>query len=172
MADAGPLHRDDHLPQRAHLARRDPIWFAVADAMVAAFPWLPLARPLVRRLRRDAEFCCDDAVATAGARLALVRSLAVFGAAFDPAETALAASCGGSPLEERARRILAPRIPVGRWHALGFGVALLAVLATVAGAAPVVSTRTTTVGRPPAGVSAGIERRIVILDTRTAGDQR
>ena len=153
--------------ERAHLARRDPIWFAIAAAVVALFPWLPLLRPAVRRLRRDAEFCCDDAVTSDHERLALVRSLAAFGAEFDPAETALAASCGGSPLEERARRILAPRQPVQMRHAFGLGLALLLVLAAVAGAAPVVSTRTTTDRRPPIVSGVGAMRKLIIVDTRT-----
>jgi len=167
-----PIERQSVLAhERAHLARRDPVWFALADTLVALLPWLPLVRPVVRRLRRDAEFCCDDAAVTHGDRWALVRSLAIFGAAFDPAETALAASCGGSPLEERARRILAPRQPVRSWHALGLGLALLLLLAAVAGAAPVVSTRTSTIGRLPLGAGNGSERRIVILDTRMAGNR-
>lgn len=128
--------------EAAHLARHDPLWFALADGLVALFPWQPLARLLVTQDRRDAEFCCDDAVVeTTGDGRPLVRSLAAFAATFDPAETEFAASCGGSPLEERARRLLGPA-SAGAGRASAWVIALaLALLVGVVSIAPAISTR-------------------------------
>jgi len=126
----------------AHLARRDPVWFAISDALVALFPWQPLARLLARDARRAAEFCCDDAVVEAvGHGRALVRSLAAFAAGFDPAETAFAASCGGSPLEERARRLLASKCGEHRNGTAWAAALALVLLVAIVSVAPAISTR-------------------------------
>lgn len=147
--------------EAAHLARRDPLWFGVADLIVALAPWQPLVRAVVCELRRDAEFCCDDVVVhTLGDGRPLVQALVAFARGFDPAETALAASCGGSPLEERARRILAPR-PDGRWSAAGLLGALLVMVAGAGFAAPAVSTQTRDFSRPTPG--AAIDQQVIIL---------
>lgn len=150
--------------EAAHLARRDPLWFAISDAIVALFPWQPLARLLSREARRTAEFCCDDAVVeSVGHGRALVRSLATFAAGFDPAETAFAASCGGSPLEERARRLLGPAggdiRRLGRW---AVALALLLLVAVVS-VAPAVSTRS----KPEQLRHPDMMRRMVIEEVDT-----
>lgn len=151
--------------EAAHLARRDPLWFAVGDFLVGLFPWQPLARPLMRAMRRDAEFCCDDAVMQLlGNGHALVRSLAVFAAEFDPAETALAASCGGSPLELRVRRILGPRPAVRRLTSVLITAGFVVTAAGAAAALPVVSTRTVNVVRPALGAHGAAEERVILLE--------
>jgi len=144
--------------EAAHLERHDPFWFAAADILVALAPWQPLIRPLVRAMRRDAEFACDDAVVDAmGDGRALVQSFAVFARPFDPRESVLAARCNGSPLEERARRILAPSGQRGGGP-LGLAVvAALVLLCSLAFAAPAVTTRTVDV-RPPTGTVPRIIR--------------
>ena len=152
--------------EAAHLARRDPLWFAVSDLVIALVPWAPLVRIVARQLRRDAEFCCDAAVVSRiGDGHALVRSLATFASAFDPAETALVASCGGSPLEERARRILSPGRPAGWGQALALALALVVLTAGVLVAAPAVTTRTTGLRQPFPTI--GKSRQVILIDERT-----
>jgi len=160
----GPDEQESVLAhEAAHLARRDPFWFALSDAIVALFPWQPLVRFLCREARRTAEFCCDDVVMErVGHGRALVRSLATFAAGMDPAETAFAASCGGSPLEERARRLLGPRTGLRRTGRWALGLALLG-LAAIVSAAPAVSTRS----KPERLQPHGPMRRILIEEVNT-----
>ncbi len=151
--------------EAAHLERHDPFWFALADLGVALLPWQPFARLVVRAMRRDAEFCCDDVVvATLGDGRPLARSLAAFAASFDPAETAMAASSCGSPLEMRVRRILGPMPRPARRVAALAAIGLVVATAGIAVAMPVVSTRLTTLREPARDHAAGIDERVILLE--------
>jgi beta-lactamase regulating signal transducer with metallopeptidase domain len=66
----------------------------------------PLVRMVARRLRRDAEFICDDiAVGRTGDGLAYVRALTVFASEHDPLAVPVLAY-GSSPIVQRAERVL------------------------------------------------------------------
>ncbi len=95
----------------AHLVRRDPQWMLLGSLIAGATLFQPLNALVLECLRRDAEFICDDiAVGGKASPKALAESLAVFARHFDPvAFSALGSHYGGSPLVERAERILGPR---------------------------------------------------------------
>ena len=90
----------------AHLERRDLAWIAFADAVACALAAQPLVRMVAHRLRRDAEFICDDvAVSRTSDAAAYVRALMAFASKHD---TTLAAALayGSSPIVQRAERVL------------------------------------------------------------------
>jgi beta-lactamase regulating signal transducer with metallopeptidase domain len=91
----------------AHLERRDPLWIGVVEGIAALSAFQPLARCVAVEFRRDAEFICDElAVRETGEPRSLVESLAALARPFDAAAPHLAASYDGSPLVQRAERVL------------------------------------------------------------------
>ena len=60
----------------AHLRRRDAAWSTLAAALASLFPFQPLLRVAMRRMRAEAELLCDaDAVRATGDGAALARCL-------------------------------------------------------------------------------------------------
>jgi beta-lactamase regulating signal transducer with metallopeptidase domain len=70
----------------------------------------PLIGLVVERMRRDAEFICDDnAVSSHASPRALAESLAILARPFDSlASSLLGSHYSSSPIVERAERLLAP----------------------------------------------------------------
>lgn len=103
----GPAERRAVLAHEiAHLERGDLAWIAFADAVAGVLAAQPLVGMVARRLRRDAEFICDDiAVSRTGDAAAYVRALAVFAGAYG-ASPPLALAYGSSPIVQRAERVL------------------------------------------------------------------
>jgi hypothetical protein len=153
----------------AHLERRDPLWIAAAE-LVAAASVQPLARLVVARLRRDAEFICDEVAVrrTRDAR-ALVESLAELARQFDPAaprpaRAPLVPGYLDSPLAARARRVLGVDLAAQGGTSTGRAMAwgAIALLALALAAAPAISTGASVEPglwtRPPKGM-----RRVEIV---------
>lgn len=93
--------------EMAHLKRRDPTWIALADVVASALAVQPLVSVVVRRLRRDAEFVCDEiAVRQTGDAAAYVRALTLFASKHAGALPAAALAYGSSRIVERAERVL------------------------------------------------------------------
>lgn len=92
--------------EMAHLERRDLRWIAFADTVACALAAQPLVRMVARRLRRDAEFICDDiAVGRTRDGAAYVRALTVFAREHD-AMAGPVLAYGSSPIVQRAERVL------------------------------------------------------------------
>ena len=109
----------------AHLERRDVAWSAFADYLASVLAAQPLVCAVARRLRRDAEFICDDAaVNRTGDAHAYVRTLILFAEMFDTSDAPTAVAYGGSPIVQRAEHVLQRRA-AGR--AVGAAAALAAV---------------------------------------------
>jgi Zn-dependent protease with chaperone function len=93
----------------AHLERRDPAWLGCADGIAALLAVQPLVRSVVKNLRRDAEFICDEEAARrVGDTFVYIRALTTLAGRFDaelPATVGLAGR--RSSLVERAERLLA-----------------------------------------------------------------
>jgi beta-lactamase regulating signal transducer with metallopeptidase domain len=119
----------------AHLQRRDPAWIAFADTLAAVLVVQPLVRIVAQRLRRDAEFLCDEvAVRHIGDRVAYVRALAALATPYDAgAGAAPALASDGSHVLQRAERILSPGSPGSAPRRMAFATAALlsAVLLTL-----------------------------------------
>lgn len=122
--------------EMAHLRRRDPLWFAIVDAVVAASAFQPLVFRVARAFRRDVELICDEsAVRRTGDRVALIGALALLAEPFDAAAPLGAVSAyDGGPLVERAEAIarvdaVAPRSTTGRTALLAAIVLAAALLA-------------------------------------------
>lgn len=116
----------------AHVERRDFMWGIVADAISCLLAAQPLVGVVTRRLRRDAEFICDDvAVSRIGDARAYVETLIRFATPYDSA--AGVPAYGSSPLVERAERLLLSRAPLGQSQAwegsLVIGLLLVGLLA-------------------------------------------
>ena len=94
--------------EAAHLARRDPFWFAFIDTIVAVSAFQPLSWQALRAFRHNAELMCDEmAVRATGDRVALIGALAALASPFDEllgAPAALSTSAR-RPLLARAERI-------------------------------------------------------------------
>jgi beta-lactamase regulating signal transducer with metallopeptidase domain len=96
--------------ERAHLARRDPAWFAAVEVIGALSAFQPLMSPLIRAFRRDVELICDEAaVRQTNDPRALIGALARLASPFDARSPLLgtALAYDGSPLVARAERIAA-----------------------------------------------------------------
>ncbi|HEY4306334.1 MAG TPA: M56 family metallopeptidase [Gemmatimonadaceae bacterium] len=93
--------------ESAHLARRDPIWFAVIDVVGALSAFQPLCRRATRAFRHNAELICDEAaLRTTHDRRALIGALAALAAPYDDlAVPAARATTDDRPLVARAERI-------------------------------------------------------------------
>ncbi|HEV2148594.1 MAG TPA: M56 family metallopeptidase [Longimicrobiaceae bacterium] len=108
-----PSQRESVLAHElAHLRRRDPLWRAASELLVAIFFFQPLHRLAAARMRETAEFTCDDyAVLHTGDRRSLVESLALFAACFRSRPVGAVSGLGGepSPLIVRVHRVLDPR---------------------------------------------------------------
>jgi beta-lactamase regulating signal transducer with metallopeptidase domain len=101
--------------EMGHLARRDPLWLAVAGTIAYLTVFQPLNRLALRKLRAACEHAADDfAVRVTGDATALARALT----ALTTMVVALSsASATGSPVVERVGRLLddeAPRRPPTR----------------------------------------------------------
>jgi Zn-dependent protease with chaperone function len=121
--------------ERAHLAGRHHVLIALARALAASFPAVPLFTRAPAEVAWLAEMCADDAAARHGRRGALVAALLAMGTgAAVPAAALAATSCAAAA---RVLRLLEPPPHLRR---AGYGLALLAVvlllaLAPAAGAA-------------------------------------
>ena len=132
----------------AHLERRDPEWFVALDLLVSLLFAQPLALLVLRRLRRDAEFICDEeAVRRTGDPASLLSSIIAFaGSPRDQRLGALAAYTT-SPVVERGARIAAMSTGVPPTRvALALGVALV-IGCAIPLAAPALVVRDTTARR-------------------------
>lgn len=90
----------------AHLERSDPAWQRFADFISSMLIAQPLARLIARRLRRDAEFICDEiAVSRTGDRVAYLRALTTFAEREETGQFA-AVAYGDSQIIQRAQRVL------------------------------------------------------------------
>ena len=92
----------------AHLERRDPLWFMIAELVQAALWMQPLNRYIVARLRRSAEIACDErAVAVTGDARGLAEALCRLAhAAFDSAQASFPGAVRApGVLVERVRRL-------------------------------------------------------------------
>jgi beta-lactamase regulating signal transducer with metallopeptidase domain len=99
----------------AHLERRDPEWMLFGQLVASALVVQPLSHLVVGRMRRDAEFICDDKAASgqAGPR-ALAESLAILARRFDPlASAVLGSHYASSSIVERAERLLGSQTGLG-----------------------------------------------------------
>jgi beta-lactamase regulating signal transducer with metallopeptidase domain len=91
----------------AHLERSDPAWQRCADFISAVLIAQPLARLIAGRLRRDAEFICDEiAIRRTGDRVAYLRALTAFAERQETGQFA-AVAYGDSQIIQRAQRVLA-----------------------------------------------------------------
>jgi beta-lactamase regulating signal transducer with metallopeptidase domain len=119
----------------AHLERSDPAWQRCADFISAVLITQPLARLIARRLRRDAEFICDEiAVRRTGDRVAYLRALTTFAEREEPGRFA-AVAYGDSQIIQRAQRVLAINSAVRRGtreRVVIFGIAILLLSTLVA----------------------------------------
>jgi beta-lactamase regulating signal transducer with metallopeptidase domain len=136
----------------AHLRRRDAAWSTFAAVLARLFPFQPLLRIAERRLRAEAELCCDaEAVRATGAGAALARCLVEVAerthGACAPAWTAAMAAprsqlvarvesalAGGAPAPSRAG--LAATAAACALTLVGLACAGPAVRRTAAGAEP------------------------------------
>jgi beta-lactamase regulating signal transducer with metallopeptidase domain len=91
-----------------HLARRDPLWFAVAGSLARLAVFQPLNRFALARLRQASEEAADDFAAQAtGNPEALARALAGLASVLTLQSAGVAAT--GSPVVERVSRLLDER---------------------------------------------------------------
>ncbi|MDB4908794.1 MAG: putative rane protein [Gemmatimonadetes bacterium] len=92
----------------AHLERRDPEWFMALDLLTSLLLVQPLSAVVLRRLRRDAEFVCDEeAVRRTGDPASLLSSIIAFAGAPRDARLDALAAYTTSPIVERGARIAA-----------------------------------------------------------------
>jgi len=120
-----------------HLRRRDGAWLLFAMALQIVFPFQPLIRLAIVRMRQDAELLCDEgAVLQTGDGLALARCLATVAERYSrPALPTWSAAMAATPSElvHRVERALAkPTKPLRRRRVVttaALGIAALAVLA-------------------------------------------
>jgi beta-lactamase regulating signal transducer with metallopeptidase domain len=152
----------------AHLARRDPRWFAAVDAIVAVLWLQPLNWVARRQLRELAEFLCDDAVVRhTGARRPFAESLLELAVRLRGRPSSVAAvglAGGASPFVRRVARLLdgEPVVATAHERRVVGAVALVAVAATSA-FAPAAPVR-----RPAAPAGALVEEEVLVL-RRPAG---
>ncbi|MBN9098041.1 MULTISPECIES: M56 family metallopeptidase [unclassified Pseudonocardia] len=140
---------DDDLPvesvravlahERAHLAGRHHFQIALADALAAAAPGIPLFAHAPGAVRRLVEFAADATAARLHGNDAVVLALGVMGHQTGPPG---GLAMAGDDLDARLRRLGRPARPAGRGRTavvhMG-GVATSAVLPAIAAAAMVVS---------------------------------
>lgn len=147
--------------ERAHLTERHDLVVAYSAALARAFGGIALFQSAASETARLIELRADDVAAArtdrltvAGALLAVVSGRAV--PAVPTTMPAVALGAGGSGGAARVRRLIPPRNPIGRTHAvLGSAavVALLAIPALVIGA-PVTAAAQQTLCPPASIVTA------------------
>lgn len=112
--------------ERAHLRGRHHLVIAAAEAMIRAFPRVPVFRWARIEVGRLAELIADDSAARATPRLTLAEALLALAESRVPA-VSLGAS--GTTAAARVRRLIRPHRPVGRVGAVSIGVVLAGVFA-------------------------------------------
>ena len=102
----------------AHLAAKDPLWLAVADAVLALSWWHPGVWWARRQLRTASEAAADEASALVpGGRIALAESLVTFGRELASPVWARGLGIAGSGFKsELARRVAALLRNTGEWR--------------------------------------------------------
>lgn len=125
--------------ERAHLVGRHHFQIALADALSAAMPGVPLFAHAPRAVRRLVEFTADAAAARLHGNDAVVVALGVMGHQASPPG---GLSMSGDDLDARLRRLRRPLRPVGRCRTAAAhvgGVATSAVLPVIAAGVMIVS---------------------------------
>jgi beta-lactamase regulating signal transducer with metallopeptidase domain len=153
----------------AHLARRDPRWFAVVDATVAVLWLQPLNWIARRQLRELAEFLCDDAVVRqTGARRPSAESLLELAVRLRGCASSVAAvgvADGASPFVRRAARLLDGEAVVATARERPVvGVVSVAGLAATSAFAPAAPVR-----RLAAPAGALVEEEVLVLRPLAGG---
>lgn len=129
----------------AHIERRDPAWFLLAEIVAALSAFQPLVFVITRAFRRDVELICDEAaVRRTNDRAALIGALARLAAPFDPRAPMFGAATAydGSPLVARATRIATLPLTSGSMALRGsrrIALAVVVVLSALLALVPVVS---------------------------------
>lgn len=156
----------------AHIARRDPFWLVLGQAIACVLFFQPLNWVARRRLREISEMLSDEwAVARTGRPLSLADCLAEVAGWSLGARRLPVPGMADQPssLGRRIRRLLdetrSPENPARRaWLAAGMGVLVIAVAA----AAPAVSTAREE--KPAAKTAEAKARTAVTVDVRDATD--
>jgi beta-lactamase regulating signal transducer with metallopeptidase domain len=143
LSDFPDAHRDTLIAhEMAHLERRDPFWFALAEGVAALTAFQPLVFVVLRAFRRDVELICDEAaVRCSSDRQALIGALALLASPFDPRSPIRGAATAydGSPLVARATRIATLTLDGGEARDRRIALAMVVVLAATLCVVPVVS---------------------------------
>jgi beta-lactamase regulating signal transducer with metallopeptidase domain len=170
--DFSERHRESLIAHEvAHLERRDPAWFFMAELIAALSAFQPLIFVVLRAFRRDVELICDEtAVRRTSDQQSLIGALALLASPFDPRSPlhGAATAYDGSPLVARAQRIatlsLTNAAPTTRRPALVVALALFVVLCAV----PVVSAapRLSDIPLYPPAIMRGVRgpHRIMTVD--------
>jgi beta-lactamase regulating signal transducer with metallopeptidase domain len=102
-------HRDTLVAhEMAHIARRDPYWFAFVEVAATLSAFQPLVFVVAKHFRRDVELICDEfAVRRTQDAPALIAALAMLASPFDANSSlhGFPTAYDGSPLVARASRI-------------------------------------------------------------------
>lgn len=136
--------------ERAHLGQRHHLLRVTAEALAAAFPYVPVLRSARTEVARLTELAADDAAARAAGRLTVAAALLTLAEATSVAP-APALTAGGTSAAARARRLIGAERPLSRPRLL-LGLAAVALVVTAPVAAAVVASPAP--GRPSACCAA------------------